>query len=82
MAKRNKRFFLCKDTLSTIALKEPERSSKWDIEWEVTMRDCARQIHWIFNENRAGLAKARKAAKFFTDLSLAIEAELSKGKKK
>lgn len=76
MAKRTKRFFLCKDTLSTIALKEPERSSKWDNEWEVTMRDCSRQIHWLFPETKAGLHKARKVAKFFTDLALYIESKL------
>lgn len=82
MKTKNTRFFLCKDTLSTIACKEPERSSKWDNEWEVTMRDCSRQIHWLFPESKTGLAKARKVAQFFTELVLDIEARLSKKEKK
>ena len=75
---KSKRFFLWKDTLSTIAVKEPERSSKWDNEWEVTMRDCSRQIHWLFPETRKGVAKARKVAKFFNELLEALESKVGK----
>lgn len=56
----------------------PERTSKWDNEVEVTMRDCSRQIHWLFPETRAGLAKARKVAKFFKELVEHIEGKVGK----
>lgn len=79
---KNKRFFLCSDTLSTIAVKEPDRSSKWDNEWEVTMRDCSRQIHWLFPETKSGLAKAYKVANFYNELAVSIEKSLAEGKKK
>jgi hypothetical protein len=52
--------------------------SKYD-EFEVTMRDCSRQTHWMFSADRRGLAKAKKVAKFFNDLVAAIEEQ--KGKK-
>ena len=75
---RNKRFFLCSDTLSTVAVKLPARLSKWDNEVEVTMRDCSRQIHWMFPETRKGLAKARKLAKFYAELVEHIEGRIGK----
>lgn len=82
MLLKNKRFFLCNDTLSTIAVKAPDNTSKWDNEWEVTMRDCSRQIHWLFPETRAGLAKVRKVAAFYSELAAAIESSLQEKKKK
>lgn len=65
---RNKRFFICADTLSTIALEVPSAKYLFDDTYEVTMRDCSRQIHWIFNNNKQGLAKVSKVAKFFNEL--------------
>lgn len=79
---KSKRFFICSDTLSTLAAKEPDRSSKWDNEWEVTMRDCSRQIHWLFPETKAGLAKAKRVAAFYSELAVAIESSLQEKKKK
>lgn len=70
-----KRFFICRETLSTIAVQPPLEG--WS-EWEVTMRDCSRQIHWLFPETRGGLAKARKVAKFFNELVQALEEKVGK----
>lgn len=75
---KSKRFFLASNVLSTVAVRMPERTSKWDNEVEVTMRDCSRQIHWLFPETRAGLAKARKVAKFFKELVEHIEGKVGK----
>ncbi len=80
-ALKKKRFFLSSDVLSTIALNVPS-FRHFDNEYEVTMRDCSRQIHWLFPTTRAGLAKAKKVAKFFTELAEGIELKLQEGKKK
>lgn len=74
---KSKRFFLASNVLSTIAVHIPS-GSKWDNEVEVTMRDCSRQIHWLFPETRSGLAKARKVAKFFTELVEHIEGKVGR----
>lgn len=76
---RNKRFFLCSDTLSTINLIVPKTRglfTQYD-EYEVTMRDCSRQIHWMFPVSRSGLAKAKKVAKFFSELEEDIANKLA-----
>lgn len=70
---KNKRFFLCKDTLSTLAVNVPESKYVFDDTYEVTMRDCSRQIHWIFNNNKKGLAKVKKVAKFYNELQAELE---------
>lgn len=70
---KDKRFFLCKDTLSTVALQVPNGKYAFDNTYEVTMRDCARQIHWIFNNDKKGLAKVKKVAKFYNDLQAELE---------
>lgn len=75
---KSKRFFLARDVLSTIAVSFPNKKHKWDQEVEVTMRDCSRQIHWLFPETRAGLAKAKKVAKFFAELVEHIEGKVGK----
>ena len=75
---KSKRFFLASDVLSTVAVKFPDKKHKWDNEIEVTMRDCSRQIHWLFTLNRSGLAKARKLAKFWTELAEELEARIRK----
>jgi predicted P-loop ATPase/GTPase len=72
---KNKRFFLAKDVLSTIAVSVPDKKMFSD-EYEVTMRDCSRQIHWLFPNNRKGLAKARKVAKFFNELVASLESKV------
>lgn len=79
---KNKRFFLCSNTLSTIAVKAPDKQVSWDNEWEVTMRDCSRQIHWLFPESRSGLAKAKKVAAFYSELAQAIESSIDSRKRK
>lgn len=79
---KDKRFFICNDTLSTIAVKAPDKNVKWDNEYEVTMRDCSRQIHWLFPTTRAGLVKAKKVATFYSQLADAIEESLQEKKKK
>lgn len=73
---KSKRFFICRDTLSTIAVQAPQND--WNPEWEVIMRDCSRQIHWLFPETRGGLAKAKKVAKFFNELVQALEEKVGK----
>ena len=73
-----KRFFISKDVLSTIALRVPDPKDKWDKEWEVTMRDCSRQIHWLFTSNRSGLAKAKRVAAFFDYLVESMEKHMEK----
>lgn len=70
---KNKRFFLCNDTLSTISLQVPSQKYVFDDNYEVTMRDCSRQIHWIFNNNKRGLDKAKKVAKFYNELQAELE---------
>ena len=75
MTIKNKRFFLSKDVLSTIALNIPT-FKHYDNEYEVVMRDCSRQIHWLFPVNRAGLAKAKKVAKFYNELVEGIQQKL------
>ena len=72
---KNRRFFLCRDTLSTIDLQVPD-AKQYSNEYEVTMRDCSRQIHWLFDVNRAGLAKAKKVAKFWNELVAELEQKL------
>ena len=82
---RNKRFFICADTLSTVALEVPSAKYLFDDTYEVTMRDCSRQIHWIFNNNKKGLAKVKKVAKFYNELQEELErsvAEQAVAKKK
>lgn len=74
---KSKRFFICRDTLSTIAVTKPSGVG-FDNEWEVTMRDCSRQIHWLFPETRGGLAKAKKVAKFFNELVQALEEKVGR----
>lgn len=74
---KDKRFFLSSDVLSTIALKVPS-FKHYDTEYEVTLRDCSRQIHWLFPTSRKGLAKAKKVAVFFASLADDIESRLSK----
>lgn len=79
---KNKRFFLCNDTLSTISLQVPDSKYRFDTSYEVTMRDCSRQIHWMFESNRAGLAKVKKVAKFYNELQAELEQALQEKKKK
>lgn len=73
---KSNRFFICRDTLSTIAANIPTGKIKWDDEWEVVMRDCSRQIHWLFSENRTGLRKAKKVAAFWNSFVEALEKRL------
>ena len=75
---KSKRFFLARDVLSTIAVSFPNKKHKWDQEVEVTMRDCSRQIHWLFTLNRSGLAKARRVAKFWNELVEELESRIGK----
>lgn len=72
---KSKRFFICRDTLSTISLEVPDKKN-YSTDYEVTMRDCSRQIHWLFDVNRAGLAKAKKVAKFWNELVAELEQKL------
>ena len=76
-ALKKKRFFLSSDVLSTIALNVPS-FRHFDNEYEVTMRDCSRQIHWLFPTTRAGLAKAKKVAKFWNELVEELEQRIGK----
>ena len=75
---KSKRFFLWKDTLSTLAVQVPDKIMFGTPDYEVTMRDCSRQIHWLFPVDRKGLAKARKVAKFFNELVEALESKVVK----
>ena len=70
---KSKRFFLCKETLSTLALEVPSEKYAFDDNYEVTMRDCSRQIHWIFSNNNKGLTKVRKVTKFWNELQAELE---------
>ena len=70
---KDKRFFLCKDTLSTLAVQVPNQKYAFDDNYEVTMRDCGRQIHWVFSNNKKGLAKVKKVAAFYNDLQAELE---------
>ena len=72
---KNKRFFLCRDTLSTVDLQVPDKKN-YSTEYEVTMRDCSRQIHWLFEPTRSGLAKAKKVAAFWNELVEEIQSKL------
>ena len=72
---KSKRFFLCRDTLSTIDLQVPD-AKQYSNEYEVTMRDCSRQIHWLFEPTRAGVAKAKRVAAFWNDLVAELESKL------
>lgn len=72
---KNKRFFIDSKVLSTIALQVPT-FKHFDDEYEVTLRDCSRQIHWLFSANKRGLAKARKVAKFFNELVADLETKV------
>ena len=72
---KNKRFFLCRDTLSTIDLQVPD-TKNYSNEYEVTMRDCSRQIHWLFEPTRAGLAKAKRVAAFWNELVEELQSKL------
>lgn len=72
MPLKNKKFFICKDTLSMVALHVPDKNS-YSIEYEVTMRDCNRQIHWLFSKDKAGLAKAKKVKDLFDSLYQELE---------
>lgn len=74
---KKKRFFLASDVLSTIALNVPS-FKHYDNEYEVTMRDCSRQIHWLFPVTRAGLTKAKKVAKFFNELVDDLESKVGR----
>lgn len=74
---KSKRFFLCKDTLSTVALEVPSEKYAFDNTYEVTMRDCNRQIHWIFSNNKKGLVKVKKVAKFWNELQAELERSLA-----
>lgn len=73
--------FICSDTLSTIALTVPDQRysgllSMDERLYEVVMRDCSRQIHWMFPSTKQGVVKARKVANFFTELADGIESIL------
>lgn len=74
---RNKRMFICPDTLSTIALEVPDKKYVFDNTYEVTMRDCSRQIHWIFDNSKKGLTKVTKVAKFYNELQAEIERSIA-----
>lgn len=74
---RNKRFFICNDTLSTISVEVPASVVYGTPDYEVTMRDCSRQIHWLFPVTRKGLTKARKVAEFYNSLVEALEEKLN-----
>lgn len=78
---KDKRFFLWKDTLSTLAVKVPDPKN-YDPDFEVTMRDCSRQIHWMFPVSKAGLAKAKKIAAFYKELVEDLEKRLQEKKTK
>lgn len=75
---KSKRMFICSETLSTLALTVPSAKHSFDTSYEVTARDCSRQIHWLFSRDRAGLRKARKVAKFFNDLVAELEEKVGK----
>lgn len=79
---KNKRFFIDPETLSTISLQVPSEEYRFDNNYEVTMRDCSRQIHWLFDNNRKGLTKVKKVAKFFNELQADIELSLEENKRK
>lgn len=70
---KDQRFFICNDTLSTISLQVPNEKYRFDDSYEVTMRDCSRQIHWVFSNDIKGLRKAAKVAKFFASLQADLE---------
>ena len=72
MPLKNKKFFICKDTYSMIGLSVPDKSS-FSFEYEVTMRDCNRQIHWMFSKDKKGLAKAKKVKDLFDSLYAELE---------
>lgn len=74
---KDKRFFLCRDTLSTIALQVPSPKYRFDDTYEVTMRDCGRQIHWLFSNDKKGLAKVKKVAKFYNELQAELERSIA-----
>lgn len=74
---KGKRFFLCSDTLSTVSLQVPSQKYSFDDTYEVTMRDCSRQIHWIFSNNKKGLAKVKKVAKFYNELQAELERSIT-----
>lgn len=74
---RDKRMFICNDTLSTLALEVPDKKFAFDNTYEVTMRDCGRQIHWIFDNNKKGLSKVKKVAQFYNDLQAEIERSIA-----
>lgn len=76
MALKYTRFFLCKDTDSSIRLDVP-LAKHFMSEYEVTMRDCSRQIHWLFSTDKKGLAKAKKVAELFTSIATEIEEKLN-----
>lgn len=79
MKLKNKRFFLeptSSDVKSTVFLSVPSKKVYRE-EYEVTMRDCSRQIHYCFSVNRAGLAKVKKLKELFTQLQEAIESEVN-----
>lgn len=79
---KNKRFFLCRETLATVAVEVPDRTRMFGTpEYEVTLRDCSRQIHFLFPVTRAGLAKANKLAKFFTELAIDLDERLREKKR-
>jgi hypothetical protein len=67
MPLKNKKFFIDTRTYSMIGLDVPDKKS-YSIEYEVTMRDCNRQIHWMFSKDKKGLTKAKKVAEFFNAL--------------
>ena len=79
---KNKRFFIDPETLSTISLQVPSEEYRFDNNYEVTMRDCSRQIHWLFDNNRKGLTKVKKVAKFFNELQADIELSIEENKRK
>lgn len=73
---KDKRFFLAKDVNSAIMLSVPEKKHSWS-EYDVTMRDCNRQIEWSFSVDKKGLAKIRKVCDLFNSIRDELEEKLS-----
>ena len=73
---KDRRFFLANNVNSMIALYVPNKKDYRE-EYEVVMRDCNRQIHWCFTNDKRGLAKVRKVVALFTDLQKDIERSLA-----
>lgn len=84
MAKlKSSRMFIENDpeSKSGIFLSVPGREF-YNSEYEVTMRDCNRQIHWLFLPNKKGIAKAKKVVGFYTALLAELEATMAAKKEK